>query len=247
MSNKYRAIQGSLPRQWDVARWTEDHFRQFFQLVIDLTQFSDQGQAVIKCTPETIKHLEDSILNGKPSYATELLYRINQFTTDPSATPRKFFYRLTALIRAVGNYVKKHPAVVTTELKGMIIDNPRLNWMLSSYVTHTTKVGAPVTVPDSRDTTTFQTRPAARVEDPQTKLLNSMVILADVFETLAGSLTKKELRSLKASEKIGAISKLSFLFGNRIKPNAQTFKQINIYKASAQDLEQSLLDYGSET
>lgn len=240
--SKYQAILGTLPRQWDVARWTEEHFQQFFSLVQDLTIYGETS-AKIECTESSIKELEEKIFNETPSYRTELLYRINQFTTDPNFSPRKFYYRITALIRSVGNYVKKHPAILSETNREQIKNNPRLNWMSVSYTAYQTKMGAIVPVPEARDTTTYQTQPAARVVDPQTKLLNSMVLLADSFEVLAKSLTKRELRAMKAQDKISAISKLSFLFGNRVKPNIGVFRQINVFKASKDDLEKSLLAY----
>lgn len=242
---KYAAVQGTLPRQWDIARWNEEQFRQFFTLVNYFVVTDKNGQSVFRTPTEKIKEVEDLVLKAPPSFQTELLYRINLFSTQATENlSRKFYYRLVAIVRTVGNYIRKHPGALSDENRKLIENNTRLNWMTRSYVTHRPKIGGAVVVPDTRDTTTFQTKAAMRPEDPQVKLMNSLVTLADIYETLVKSLTKKDLKALDTKDKFTAIKNLAFLFGNKVKPNSQVFNQVNIYKTGREDLEKSLLEYG---
>lgn len=239
---KYRAIQGTLPKFYDIARWNEKHYQQFIELAEHFTTKNPAGKVVFKFSPQLIADAEKDAL-FIPSHKTELLYRINEWTSDPKFNPKRFMVKFTAVVRTVGNYVKKHPSALAPQLKERIKDNPRLNWMVVNYSLYETKVGAPVVVPHSLDTTEGVHKQATRVDDPQVKLMNAMVHLADVFENLAKSITQRDIKQLETKDKIAALSKLQFVFSQRAKPTS-SFKQINVFSASREDLEKAILELG---
>lgn len=246
---KYLAIKGTLPRERDISEWNEEHFLQFFAFVNDLCEVrtkDGKSDTTIKITEEKMKALEDEVNNTTPTFKTEIMYRIDQFHSDPTATPRKMFYKLNQFIKQVGHYVKKHPSVVTDKIKEAIEPNPRLNWILKLYQERMTKLGnAAVVEPYNINTTKWQNEKTPSVATPQVKLMEAMTHLADVFVTLSKSISAKDIKKMDAKDKLSAISKLSFVLGEarRFKPNVAVFQQINVNSAAKEDLENALLDF----
>lgn len=238
--NKYRAILGQLPKRPDIMKWPESHFLDFFSMVNFLTT----PKGIIKLTPDTLKALEDSILPHPPSFKTEVLYRVNQFTTDPSSNPRKFFYKFTTFIRCVGYAIKTNPILITPAMEDVIKNNPRLSWMLATYKDVTTGIGAPITVPDRNDATTIRGKKLPTSTDPQTRFMESLLRLSNMFEVLTKSLSKKDIRGLNAKEKFVILAKIYPMLAEarKFKPNSQVFQQINVYKGGREELEEAILD-----
>ena len=238
----YSFIQGTLPRKRDVSEWKEEKFLEFFKLV----QFFMVGE-MITITKEKCIELQNIIQDYHHPWA-EMAYRINSFTYDKDYTTRNFYNRLTSTVRLVGMYLKQNPAAISEEMKKAIEPNPRLNWILKTYKTVETKVGIPITVPDTRETVGLTPHNTPAPKTPEVSLMESMLKTANVFDMIVGSIKKKDMEDMGIKDKINALSKLSFIWtaARNMKPQTAVFKQLNVYSAKKEDLEKSLLEFSQE-
>ena len=246
--SKYKAIQGQLPTRYELAQWNEEKFIQFFEVVNSLTIKDKNGESKITCTNESIKRIEDEIMSGTPSFKQEVLYRINMFTTDPDATPRKFFFKIAAMIRNIGGYLKNNPALITEKIHNTIKDNQRLNWMAVNWKLMVTKIGAEIIVPNTLDTTEITRHHTNTPKDPQLRFIECLDKATSLLELLLKDISKKDIKDMDIKDRISAISKLSFILKDvkGVKANKQTFIQINNNKESRDSLENDLLKFSQE-
>lgn len=240
--HKFRAVQGSLPRMSELYDWDE---RKTLAFLTWAASFLNEDKTRFVFTEKTIKEAEKK-LEEPTCPEQEFLYRINLFTTDLDATPRKFFYKFNTFLRNVLNYLKQNPAYVTDEMKSIMESSPRMAWALSHFKSVETKTGAEVVVRDTQETTGIK-RTTVRQDTPEVRMLEGMFHVANIFEEIARSIKPKDIKTMSVKDKIGAISKLAFMFKvqQNFKPNSQVFQQINIYKAEKDDLEKAILDYGN--
>ncbi len=243
--NNFRAVTNTLPKRSDIANWDSKKFIQFFELV---NEFTVDGKLTFKT--EKLLAIEQKALSGLYPFWQELFHRMNEFSTDPEATPRKFSYKLQAVIRNVGAYIKLNPSVVTEGMRVLIEPNPRLAWMLKHYTTYETKVGATVIVPETRDTTNIsQTERALNPKDPNVKMLEATVMLADILHTLVKGITKQDIKNMNARDRIALALKVKSELSNTksYKPNIGVFNNIVVHKADRESLEKAMLDFGNES
>ena len=241
--HKFRAVQGSLPRMSELYDWDERKTLAFLNWA---SSFLTEDRSRFVFTKETIENAEKK-LDGPTCPEQEFLYRINLFTTDLDATPRKFFYKFNTFLRNVLNYLKQNPAYLTDEMKVIMESTPRMSWALSHFKTTETKTGQEVTVRDTQDLTQIK-RQTVKQDTPEVRMLEGMYHVANIFEELARSIKPKDIKNMNVKDKISAISKLAFMFKvqQNFKPNANVFQQFNIYKAEKDDLEKAILEYAEE-
>lgn len=240
---QFLAIKGELPRKVELAEWSEFHFLAIFRMVNFFME-----KETIKVTADKMLALEKKVLDESyDPLQAEMLYRIDKFHGDPTATPRAFFFRLTAVVRKVGEYVKQNPSVITENIVNEIKDNPRLSWMLHNFRAVQTKGGAVVVEQNTLDTTTTQGKKVVG-SDPQEKLMESMYIVADKFLLIAKMISKDDIKKMSGKEKVAALASLSFIFGvtSKFKPNTAIFTQINNYKSDKEDIEKALLAFAKK-
>lgn len=239
----YIAIKGKPLRKVDLANWKEDNYLAFFQIVNFLTE-DVKNDKIVKVTHEKLVSLEKDIFETHNPAKVEVIYRIDQMTKEVSSTPRKFYGKLAAMIRTIGNYIKENPSIITDELYKEVSPNPRINWMLRNFKSHVTTMGVSVVVPSESDTTSFIPQKASS-SDPQVKLFQAMDKLFDVYITIINSLTKKDLKEMEVKDKIAALSKLAFIMqeSRKVKPNVGVLNQLNIHKAEKEDIEEALLNF----
>lgn len=241
--NPYRAVQGILPTKREIQNWPYDKFMDFLRFV----DFWTDGD-VIKVTKEKREEMEKLAFETPHHPYQEFLWRIDHFLLNPEATSRKFYYKLAAMIRQVGGYLKANPGMVDEEMKKLIEGNPRLEWILKHFKVVETKIGAEVVMPDTTEEVGFQ-RGQSPVPKAEVTMMESLMKVASVFDMLASSIKPADIRGMEVKDKIQAMSKLSFIFtqAKSMKPNTAVFKQLNIYRASKEDLEKSLMDFAEET
>lgn len=240
--NPYRVIEGKLPSQKELSSWSTDRW-------IDLIKFAEffleetKTAESYKVTDEKRKQLEDFLLEPNHVWA-EFIYRVSCWLD--KSTNRQYFYKLNSLIRISFTYLKRHPALVTDEMRQMILKHPvRLGWCLGQYKTVEVN-GIPMT---QRDTQVKDANKNSQTVLPsiQTKIMNSMVELADLYEVLIKSINKKELLSMEVQDKLKSLKDLSFIFPlaqKKVGPNH--FTQININSNNVKDLEKAMLDYSEK-
>lgn len=71
-----------------------------------------------------------------------------------------------------------------------------------------------------------------------------MVKLADIYETVANSMSTKELKGLKTMDKMAILKNLQFIFtagGKKVTPSH--FTQINVNSANVKEAEESMLNF----
>lgn len=245
MLNPFRAFQGELWKKVDLKDWNEKKYLAFFESVDRFTVLKD-GTHTLSVTTEGLMSLEQEAFSGQFPFLQELVTRIDRMTTDPKATPHKFYDRFAACIRMVGGYLKEHPSLVTDEMRGIIERNPRLAWCLTRFEIKDTKPGVPLVVEKRLDEVIpSDKRVTSKVRDSNLQLAESRVFLADALLAVTSTLTKRELKQLSTKEKITAalgIMKVLQSAAN-FKPNIGVMNQLVINKASRDDLESAMLDF----
>lgn len=241
--HKFRAIQGSLPRMSELYDWDERKTLAFLNWA---ASFLNEDKTRFVFTEATIKEAEKK-LEQPTCPEQEFLYRINLFTTDLDATPRKFFYKFNTFLRNVLNYLKQNPVYITEEMKAVLESSPRMAWALSHFKTVETKVGSEVTVRDTNDVTQIARR-TVKQDTPEVLMLEGMYAVANLFTELAKSIKPKDIKNMNARDKFTALAKLIPMFRvqQNFKPNSAVFQQFNIYKAEKDDLEKAILEYADD-
>jgi len=242
--NPYRAVQGILPTKREIQNWPHDKFMDFLGFV-DFWVVGD----MIKVTEAKRTEMEKLAFETPHHPWQEFMWRIDHFLLNPEATSRKFYYKLAAMIRQVGTYLKQNPAMVTDDMKAIIEPNPRLKWILPQFKIIETKIGAETIVPDTQESVGFENKNVPMQVDAELSIMASMFKAANVFDMLVSSIKPSEIKSMEVKDRINAMSKLSFVFNQakNMKPNARVFKQLNIFRAEKEDLEKALSDFTDET
>ena len=238
----FRAVQGKLPTKAELGNWPTQKFFSFLDFCNHF-MILEKGGHRISITTEKIREME-KIMRGPTHPYQEFLFRINQFSTDPESTQRKFLYKHGAFMRNVLGYLKMNPAIITEEMRAIIEPNNRFNWCLRLTKLQMTRVGAEVIVPDTLDNVMYKKK---QVQSPNADkmLIDSLIKVANVFDMIAGSIKKKDIESMTPSQKIMALSKLSFVHATarNFKPGSAVFQKINVFQAGKEELESALLDF----
>lgn len=244
--NPFRAVQGNIWKKVDLQEWTEKIYLAFFEAVDRFTVLKD-GDYTVKITTEGLMKLEQDAFGGQFPFLQELVSRINQLTTDPKATPHKFYLKFATCIRQVGGYLKEHPSLVTDAMREIIQRNPRLAWCLVHFEIKDTKPGIPIMVETKLDKVGGRYPEVMKNPDVNVKMSESRMYLADAMHTITKSLTKKDLRNLTAKERItSALGIMKVLqSAQSFKPNVGVLNQLVINKAGREDLEAAMLDFNS--
>lgn len=238
--NPYRAVQGELWKRVDLVEWNEKKYLAFFD---SLLRFTDNQDQKIIITTEALMKLEQDAFSGQYPFLHELVIRIHQLTTDPKATPHKFYNKYTAIIRQVGNYLKLHPSLVSPQMKSVIESHPRLSWITKHYEVKDTKVGIPITVPTKRDAVT-STGELTTNPNPDLMRLETELKIADIAHIAAHSIKPGELRKLPVKDRVKiALAAHKVSSEKKAVPNIGKINQLVINKASREDLESALLDF----
>lgn len=229
--NIWKDVQGVLFTKKDIESWPTDKYLDFFRF---FSFFIDDG--VVKVTDEKRAEMEKYFEIPHHPYH-EFLWRINCFVLNPKATSKMFYNRLAASQRLIGMYLKENPSIISGEMRDVLSTNVKFQWMLPEK-----QPGLPST--DLID-------PANMPTDIQTTditITNTLTKTAGVFNEIVDSIKRKDINSLSLKEKISALKSLSFIFTQvrQMKPESKVFNNINIIKASREDLEKAVLNFGED-
>jgi hypothetical protein len=246
--NAFRAVRNTLLRNTDVQKWESGKFIVFFTFLDRFYSTHEGREGKLNVTLEKIELAEKEYEENPDIDFGEFLWRIDRWCEpyDASLTA-KFNVRLMTMSRVVVTYCKRHPVVITDEIREICKGKKQYEWMFTNFRVVTTKIGAQVVEPNTLE---FQGNIPVQGSMPNAEvaLMESIKKVASVYDMIAGSITKKDIEKLNVKDKISALQKLSFIHSatKGFKPNNNTFKQINIYKAGKDELEASLLDFAKE-
>ena len=244
--HKWVAVQGKSPTKRDLVSWDEAKwicFIQFLKVFID-----GQGEESKFKVTKAKWHEAEGFLEMPDHPFQEFLYRVDKFTDDPTATEKKFYWKLASMMKYVLGYLRANPALISPTMRELIEPEPRLNWCLRQTKIVETAVG-PVVAKDNvrdigfgRDTQTLasQERRLYEVSVKATDLLEKLIDQVDA--------RPEELRKMPLKDVLMAIGRMSYVFtvGKNIRVGKGVFKQININAASREELEAAMLQANKE-
>ena len=239
--NPFRAVQGNLWKKVDIQEWNEKSYLAFFECVNRFTRIKDGEQKIVVSTEDLMK-LEQDAFSGQYPFLMELVTRIDQMTTDPKATPHKFYVRFVAILRQVGAYIKQHPSIVTDEMRKVIEANARIAWCLVHYENKVTKIGATIVTETKLDNVDANKEVMSNPH-PQLMSMETELKLVDLANRMIKGVKVKDLRHLSTKDRI--MLALAITKSNRGSRPAQvgTFNQLVINKAGREDLEKAMLEF----
>jgi hypothetical protein len=160
--------------------------------------------------------------------------------------------RVLTMQRNVLGWMRNNPHMISLEMRDLMCRSERMSWALKDFKIEDTLIGAPIVVPDNRETTDPE---MANVDQKRTNLtipeLNyqrAVTQLAAIASDLTKGLKKKDLDKMTAKDRISAAINITSTLAKVMsahKPQQQVFKQLVIHKAGAEELEKAMLDYNS--
>lgn len=242
--NPYRAVMGKMPTQKELSAWSHDRWMDLLRFALLFIEKDDGGEEMYKITNDKRQQL-DEYLSIPDHPFQEFIYRIDLWLDD--STNRQYYYKLTTLTRVCLTYLKKHPSLVNENMRLLVNSYPkRLGWILSQYTNVETRIGE-VTQRDSMIQDGNTTRPVA-LPSIQIKLMNSLIVMADMYENIAKSVSEKDVQKMNLGEKLKALKDLSFIFATSTKKQQTNhLTQINISTKDAKGMEEAMLDYVKKT
>lgn len=238
----FRIIEGKHPTQKEMGEWSNDKWLDLLRFGLHFIEASDKRKGineVFKCDKERMESMEAYLTIPNHPYH-EFIYRINQWADRDN--PRAFYFKFSHFIKQSLTYLKRHPAKISEEMRTMIEPHQRFNWCLKQYTVQTLKNGDEIV---QRDLQVLDGNDKVNTKLPslQAKMMTSLIEVADLYEQIAKSISRSEVKDMPTSDKIKALNQLSFIFQAATKkmgPNS--FTQINIH-GSAKEMEQAMLDY----
>lgn len=242
--NKFRFVKDQLLRTTDVAGWDAAKFLSFF-VFMDRFYAIVFGKGKIEVTILKIQLCEQVLSEFPEDPMAEFLWRINRWSEPyDGSVHKKFYIRLASMMRIVFGYLKQNPAVVTEEIKEHCKGKIQYAWILSNTRVVTTRTGASVVEHDNTGFTGNMMTPVTSADTDKT-MMDAILQVGSILNMLSSGITKKDIDKLNVKDKINAIQKLLPVANiiRNFKPNGNTFKQINIYKAGKDELEAALIDF----
>jgi hypothetical protein len=181
---------------------------------------------VYRTTIDRMKAMEENLqIPSHPFH--EFIYRLNLFSD--THTPRQFYYKLAQFARNGLTYLKKHPSLISTDLKEIIEKHPaRMGWCLGQYKTETMPNGTEVVQRDNQIVDGFK-KSSAALPSIQTKMMTNLFTVADLYERIAGSIKDTDIKKMTVGDKLKALGNLAFIFQAASKKGPTNhFTQINL-------------------
>lgn len=237
MRSPFSIVKGKSPTKTEYGEWSHDKWLDFLSYLKFFIEPTDKGD-MYKLTKEKLIEMNKFLDIGGHSFH-EHIFRLN--LNPDKDTPRECFYRFNAYARAGLTYLKKHPGIISVEMKKEMESCDRFSWALNQYKVEDSN-GVEMVLRDNEVADQVEKKTVS-MPSVQAKLMNSMLKMVDIYETLSESLTKQELRKLPTKEKLSALSKLAFVFQEKkhIRPHNQ-FTQINI-NGGVKDAEKAMLEF----
>jgi hypothetical protein len=240
----YKQIVHKFPSQKELQDFTTDRFISCLNYIEHFIEFRNDSKGFnvdsYNCSEDRRMQME-KFLEIPNHHFHEWIYRVDSWAaTDNHLT---FFHRLRILSRLILINLKQHPSKITPEIKEILDKYPkRMSWALANYKIVSTSKGD-VVVADTLIEDEKGVRPApGKLPSVQIKMANALLKVADIYETLAESITHKGIRDMETKDKIKALGSLSFIFQMANKKGGNHFTQINI-NGDSKSLEKDMLEY----
>ena len=225
----YKTVKNKNFRSTELAQWGEKQYITFLRFVEQFMVPSEEGPKYSGINDLWRKAEEVMLMPDHPFQ--EYLWRIDRFTSGKDTSYRKFFKKVNDLMQTVLKFIQNNPAVVTDEMRKILEMYPRFAWSLKQSAIVETTMGFPVVAPQ------------AALASFDQRLYNAGVKTVDLLEKLVDSISDRDLKTMKARDKMIAIGRMGYIFNiaKSLKPNTKIFNTININGASREELEASLL------
>ncbi len=221
-------VLGRLPNRKELSEWEESKYLSFLAFC---QQFIDAkpGGTAWRVTPDKRKVIEKRAATNL--HYREFLERIH--LAQGETGDRKFYYRLMTMVRLVLGYIKLNPDQVTPAMREVIEGSERFKWCLD------TPVKAPVLLP---------TAPPAYPVTQEGQAEEALEKTTRITNMLLDSITEKELAKMSAKDKLLAVSRMHYIFGNHRKSSrpSSILRNLVVEKATAREIEQTLIAYSEE-
>lgn len=239
--NPYRSVMGKTPTAVEMAAWGHDKWMDYLRFTSLFIERDAENDKEVFSFTKGKRNVLDEFLNIPNHPFHEFIYRVDKWQGEHSDS--EYRHKFSAICRVILGYLKNHPSIINSDMKILIDTYPkRLGWVLAQYNVVTTRAGEIV----QRDTAADSGSPVKMVS-LQTKLSNSLVNMADMYERISASVSEKDLKSMKLDEKLKVLKDLSFIFGMANKKQTNHLTQININTKDAKSVEESMLDYLKKT
>lgn len=240
--NPYRKIMGKNPTPTEMAAWSHDQWMDFLRFTAIFIERNHETQEEKFKFTEEKRALLDEFLSIPNHPFQELIYRVDKWLGEHDNS--EYRHKFQSIVRVVLGYLKIHPSIISPNMKVLIDSYPkRLGWVLAQYKVVGTRAGDVV----DRDTGT-DTNAQIKLPSIQTKLLNSLVNIADFYELVSGSLHKKDIAGMTVVERIKTLKDLGFIFTTATKrQQTNHLTQININTKDVKGVEEAMLDYVKKT
>ena len=242
INNPFRAIWEQMPKKADLDKMQPNDFGNFF----DFLDFFYED-AKIKVTAEKIVAMEEMLSQDPKHPFWEFYSRVGrEYDPEDSKIHQRFYIRLASLMRLTIQHAKKNPTCLSVEVIAKIKDKPQYSWCLDWFKEVPTKIGGSVI---EHDDAAFRGNEATTLQPVsyEKTILEATLKMADLYNEIAGSISKNDIKKMLPKDKIAALQKLSqsLTIIKNFKPNATVFQQINVFKAGREELEAAILDIPS--
>ncbi len=235
--NPYRSVMGKNPTEVEMAAWGHDKWMDFLRFIAIFIEKDKDDEDTFKYTTEKRNVVQEYLDIPSHPYH-EFIYRVDKWPDE--SDNKDYRYRFQTMVRIVLQYLKKHPALVNSDMRILMDAYPkRMGWALVQYKVAETHAGDIVQRDEAADNNV-----PVKLPSIQQKLMNSLVIMSDMYELIASSIGEKEVKNMRLDEKIKALKDLNFIFSQSSK-KAQTnhLTQINISGQNSKAVEESMLDF----
>lgn len=239
MLNPYSIVTGKYPTYMDLRDWTEERWLSFISFLDFFIKSYDDSEKWHTAT-DRIKEFEAIAQSDHPW--NEFYYRMAQFSD--KTTPQKFRLKINGMSMHCLGYLKKHPALVTTNIKEAIEHHElRLGWCLKQFKVTETLAGEP-TIRRDVEVTNPGGKSQMNMPSINAKMMTAVVKVADIVEILANSITQTEIKAMDTKDKLNQLSKLLPILTTlgKAKSSPTHFTQINL-SGSTKDIEKDMLEF----
>lgn len=238
--SKFKVVQGELPRVIDFQSWDDTKIYKLVKFI----DFFTEGEKM-NFSYEKRKEME---MIDDP-YFEEFMVRIDS----PSWTEirkDKFKMRFLTMMRTFLGFLKRNPHLISEDIYIVLSKSPRMDWAKQAFESKVTKIGAEIVglhTEETCDTGIKNVSPNQTNPQPAEVYYNQAVLsLASSLKDLVKGINKTEMKNMKVEDKLRIAGNLITVLQKNFqgyKPNVMVFKQLNIHKATREELEQSFTEY----
>lgn len=244
--NTYRAVVGIFPTKTELSKWTTEKFSDFYKWT-DWFYNAEKGKDAVNSF--TIGAMNAYCKKNPDHVWNEFWHRTAFKMKNGDWDGISGNARYMIMVRVVNNYVKANPVVLSQETIDSLKKKKNFSWVLECFKDTTLRIGAEIVEVSNKGITGTKPDNMSRVESPEKRLLEAMGKIANIYEMVASSITKKQIESMSVKDKIAALQKLSYVHQatRNFKPNSIIFNKINIHKDGREELEKAILDFSNES